>query len=164
MLSASSRTKHTIRVLLDPTDRKLSKETHIYNWLIQRLPSSPKKHTIVATRPGAQCQCGHRSARQPRISGRAVRSRDLMIIITQSGTKVLQKGFTRPSWGTTCPAKHDTDQSIFGSGSLNMGCGLERLTPQALAGLLVPSISHGQSSCLSRRWLPPKTWLHEKSV
>ena len=37
-------------------------------------------------------------------------------------------------------------------------------TPQALAGLLVPSISHGQSSCLSRRRLLPKTWLHEKPV
>ena len=73
--------------------------------------------------------------------------------------------------GTTCPAKHDTDQSIFGSGSLNfgsgslnMGCGLERLTPQALAGLLVPSISHEQSSYLSRRGLLSKTWLHEKPV
>ena len=38
--------KHTIRILLDPMACKLSKETHIYNGLIQRLLSSQKKHTI----------------------------------------------------------------------------------------------------------------------
>ena len=42
----SSQKKHTIRGLLDPTAPKLSKETHIYNGLIQRLLSSRKKHTI----------------------------------------------------------------------------------------------------------------------
>ena len=63
-----------------------------------------------------------------------------MIIITQSGTKVLQMGLRGHPGGTTCPAKHGTDQSLLEAEVFIWGCSLERLTPQALAGLLVPSI------------------------
>ena len=126
---------------------------------------------FVATRPGTRRQRGHRSARQPRISGRAARTRDLMIIVTQSGTKVLQKGFTRPSWGTTCPTKHDTDQSIFGSGSLNLEAevliwaaawsgSLHRLW----LGYWFLASSLVLSSFLTRRYIPFRTWLHKKPV
>ena len=108
----------------------------------------------VATRPGARCQRGRRSARQPRISGRAARCHDIMVIITLAGIKLLQKGVyeailvgqnVQPSMA---PIKvyleaEDLVEAMAWSGS----------TPQALAGLLVPSISHGQSSCWSRRWL-----------
>ena len=89
----------------------------------------------------------------------------MMVIITLAGIKMLQKGVyeailvgqhVQPSMA---PIKvyseaEDLVEATAWSGS----------TPQALAGLLVPSISHGQSSCLSRRWLLPKTWLHEKPV
>ena len=82
-----------------------------------------------------------------------------------------KRGLRGHPGGTTCPARHDTDQSIFGSGSLNLEAEVLKWAAtwsgslhRLWLGYWFLASSRVLSSGLNRRYVPFRDWLHEKPV
>ena len=118
----------------------------------------------VATRPGTHCHDGHRPVRQPRISGRTVQNYNSDGNHYINRHKVLQKGL-RGHYGGQQVQPSMAPIKVYWKRKSCLGLRLGAAPLHRLwLGYWFLASSHVLSSCLSRRYIPFKTWLHKKPV